>query len=186
MDDKVCEQVDLALVEQVDPKEVIERCVEQSQPWAKKKRRVRQTSKLSLVWLLIGMGLWSRLNQGLVWQQLVGKLSDLHPGEGQGKLSEAGISGGRKELGSEALQTLMRERCLLIAEQATMPGAFFGRYRLMAIDGTLFNTPDTQANEQADASREQSLWQGSLSAGALCAAGGVWDPCRAGAGNESL
>ncbi len=93
--------------------------------------------------------MWSRLNQGLVWQKLVGKLSDLHPGEGQGKLSDAGISGRRKELGSEALQALMRERCLLIAEQATMPTAFFGRYRLMAIDGTLFNTPDTQANEQA-------------------------------------
>jgi hypothetical protein len=30
-----------------------------------------------------------------------------------------------------------------------MPGAFFGRYRLLAIDGTLFNTPDTQANAHA-------------------------------------
>jgi hypothetical protein len=30
-----------------------------------------------------------------------------------------------------------------------MPGAFFGRYRLLAIDGTLFNTPDTRANAQA-------------------------------------
>src|SRR5207245_4800955 len=30
-----------------------------------------------------------------------------------------------------------------------MPSAFFGRYRLMAIDGTLFNTPDTAANAAA-------------------------------------
>ena len=30
-----------------------------------------------------------------------------------------------------------------------MPNAFFGRYRLMAIDGTLFNTPDTAANAAA-------------------------------------
>src|SRR5260221_10775251 len=30
-----------------------------------------------------------------------------------------------------------------------MPSAFFGRYRLMAIDGTVFNTADTQANEAA-------------------------------------
>jgi len=30
-----------------------------------------------------------------------------------------------------------------------MPGAFFGRYRLMAIDGTVFNTPETDANTQA-------------------------------------
>jgi hypothetical protein len=30
-----------------------------------------------------------------------------------------------------------------------MPGAFFGRYRLIAIDGTLFHTPDTKANAAA-------------------------------------
>jgi hypothetical protein len=30
-----------------------------------------------------------------------------------------------------------------------MPGAFFGRSRLLAVDGSVFNTADTQANEQA-------------------------------------
>ena len=30
-----------------------------------------------------------------------------------------------------------------------MPSAFFGRYRLMAIDGTVFNLADTPANEAA-------------------------------------
>jgi hypothetical protein len=35
-----------------------------------------------------------------------------------------------------------------------MPGAFFGRYRLMAVDGSVFNTADTQANEQADAAQQ--------------------------------
>ena len=149
VDDKVCEQVDLTLVEQVYPKEVITRCVEQSPSWTKKNRRIRQTTALSLVWLLIGMGLWSRLNQALVWQKLVNKLSALHPGARQGNLSDSGISGRRKELGSEGVQALMAERCVVIAHPATMPSAFFGRYRLTAIDGTVFNTPDTQANEQA-------------------------------------
>jgi hypothetical protein len=95
------------------------------------------------------MGLWSRLNQCQVWQKLVGKLSTLHPGERQGQLSDSGISGRRKELGSACLQALMAQRCVLLAEPATMPEAFFGRYRLLAIDGTLFNTPDTAANWQA-------------------------------------
>jgi Transposase DDE domain len=36
-----------------------------------------------------------------------------------------------------------------MASKQQMPGAFFGRYRLMAIDGTVFNTADTPANEQA-------------------------------------
>src|SRR3989475_3575265 len=43
----------------------------------------------------------------------------------------------------------MRERCQLIAQPESMPSAFFGRYRLMAIDGTVFNTPDTPANAAA-------------------------------------
>lgn len=81
VDDKVCEQVDLSLVEEIYPKEAILRCVEQNGSWSKKNRRIRQTTVLSLVFLLLWMGLWSRLNQPLVWQKLVGKLSDLHPGE---------------------------------------------------------------------------------------------------------
>jgi len=43
----------------------------------------------------------------------------------------------------------MQARCQLLATPASMPNAFFGRYRLMAIDGTLFHTPDTAANAAA-------------------------------------
>src|SRR5260370_33178436 len=43
VDDKVCEQVDLALLAHVYPKEAIERCVGQSQPWVSKARRGAQT-----------------------------------------------------------------------------------------------------------------------------------------------
>src|SRR5437588_7142672 len=64
-------------------------------------------------------------------------------------MSDAGISGGRQRLGSHCLHVLLRERCQLIAQPQSMPSAFFGRYRLMAIDGTLFNTADTSANEAA-------------------------------------
>src|SRR5438874_1053815 len=95
------------------------------------------------------MALWSRRTQCQVWQSLVGKLSDLHPAEPKSTISASGLSGRRKELGSQCLQTLMRERCQVIATPASMPGAFFGRYRLMAIDGTLFNTADTTANAAA-------------------------------------
>ena len=149
VDDKVCEHVDLALLGQVYPKEEIERCVRQSQPWASKARRVRQSTMLALVWFVIGMALWSRLSQSLVWQKLVGKRSSLHPGEPEGNLSDSGLSGRRKALGSACLQALMQARCRLIAQPQQMPSAFFGRYRLMAIDGTLFNTADTCANVAA-------------------------------------
>jgi hypothetical protein len=149
IDDKVCEQVSMTMLNEVYPKEVIEKCLHQSQPWSSKQRRVRASTGLALVLFVIGMALWSRLNQRQVWQKLVGKLSDLHPAEPESQLSASGLSGRRKELGSECLQALMRERCQLIAQPQQMPSAFFGRYRLMAVDGSVFNTADTDANEQA-------------------------------------
>src|SRR2546421_11424873 len=149
LDDKVCEQVSMTMLSEVYPKEVIERCVQQSEPWSSKARRVRLSTALALVLFVIAMALWSRLNQCQVWQKLVGKLSTLHPRQPKSTMSDSGVSGGRQRLGSHCLQALLRERCQLIAQKADMPSAFFGRYRLMAIDGTLFNTPDTKANAAA-------------------------------------
>jgi len=149
VDDKVCEHVEMALLARVYPIEAIERCVGQSQPWATKARRVRQSTMLTLVWWVIGLALWSRLNQELVWQKLVGKLSVLHPGEPTSQMSASALSGRRQALGSQGLQALMQKCCQVIAQPDTMPGAFFGRYRLMAIDGTVFTTADTEANEAA-------------------------------------
>src|SRR6266446_7607703 len=149
LDDKVCDQVDMTLLAQVYPPEAIQRCVGQSEIWASKVRRVRQSTLLALVLFVIGMALWSRLNQRLVWDKLVGKLSTLHPAEPQSQLSASAVSGRRKALGSQGLQGLLHECCQVLAQPQTMPSAFYGRYRLMAIDGTLFNTADTVANEAA-------------------------------------
>ena len=64
-------------------------------------------------------------------------------------MSDLGLSGRRKALGSQCMQVLLQKRCQVIATPERMPDAFFGRYRLMAIDGTLFHTPDTKANAAA-------------------------------------
>src|SRR5947209_9319195 len=125
VDDKVCEQVSMTMLEGVYPKAVIKHCVQQSEPWSSKARRVRLSTALALVLFVIGMALWSRLNQCQVWHKLVGKLSDLHPREPKSTMSDSGISGRRQALGSQCLQALMGERCQLLAQPASMPGAFF-------------------------------------------------------------
>ena len=112
-------------------------------------RRVRLSTVLSLVLFVIAMALWSRRNQCQVWNSLVGKLSDLHPAQPDSAISDSGLSGRRQALGSQGLQALLQERCQLLATPASMSNAFFGRYRLMAIDGTLFHIPDTKANAAA-------------------------------------
>src|SRR5258708_2572174 len=108
VNDKVCEQVSMTMLSKVYPKDVIERCVHQSEPWSTKARRVRLSTALALVMFVIAMALWSRLNQCQVWQKLVGKLSDLHPGEPERRLVASGLSGRRQALGRQGLQTLMR------------------------------------------------------------------------------
>ena len=82
VDDKVCEQVELTMLSQVYPKEVIhEAACSRVGHGSEKKRRVRQSTVVDPGAVCAGMALWSRLNQGQVWQKLVGKLSDLHPAE---------------------------------------------------------------------------------------------------------
>jgi hypothetical protein len=149
VDDKVCEQVSPGIVERIYPKAVIERCVQESQQWAETQRRVRQSTGLSLVLFVMMLALWSRLNQRQVWQKLVGGLSDLHPEEPLCQMSSSALTARRGELGSEVMQALMQACCKPMARREQTPEAFFRRYRLMAIDGTLFRTPDTEDNEQA-------------------------------------
>ena len=145
IDDQVCEQVDITILNQVYPKEEIENCVEESDSWKGKKRRVRGCTPLSLVWFVMAMALWSKLGQGLVWEKLVTKLTDIHPGEPDAQLSDSALSSRRIALGYTGLQTLMQRRCVVMATPEKIPSAFFGRYRLMAIDGTVFRVPDTAA-----------------------------------------
>jgi hypothetical protein len=59
-----------------------------------------------------------------------------------------------------------------------MPGAFFGRYRLMAIDGTVFNTPETDANTQAGCRAVAiNIGQGLIGPRALYVVSRVREPC---------
>src|SRR6266571_2743354 len=53
VEDKVCEQVSMAMLSEMYPQEVIERCVQQSEPWSSKVRRVRLTRAFSVVLCLI-------------------------------------------------------------------------------------------------------------------------------------
>jgi Transposase DDE domain/Insertion element 4 transposase N-terminal len=148
VDDKVCEQINPGILETIYPKEVIEQCLQESEQWTGTGRRVRESTGLSLVLFVMMLGLWSRLNQQQVWQKLVGGLGNLHPEEPLWQMSSSALTGRREELGSEVMEALMGACCQPIARREQTPEAFFGRYRLMAIDGTLFNTPDTESNEK--------------------------------------
>lgn len=149
VDDKVCEQISPGVLEKIYSTEVIEQCVQGSDQWTGTRRRVRQSTALALVLFVMMLALWSRLNQRQVWQKLVGGLSKLHPENLLCEMSSSALTARREELGSQVMETLMKSCCHPIARREQTPEAFFGRYRLMAIDGTLFNVADVQINEEA-------------------------------------
>ena len=73
VDDKVCEQVSMTMLSEVYPKEGIEKCVRESEPWSTKVRRVRLSTALTVVFFVMAMARFRRRNQCQVWQSLVGK-----------------------------------------------------------------------------------------------------------------
>jgi hypothetical protein len=54
LDDKVCEQVSMTVLNEVSPKAVLQRCLEQSQSWSRKERRVRGRTGWALVLFVSG------------------------------------------------------------------------------------------------------------------------------------
>jgi hypothetical protein len=60
--------------------------------------------------------------------------------------TSGGITQARQRLGWEPLAELFGRVAVPAAEELT-PGAFLGRWRLMAVDGTEWDVPDTEANE---------------------------------------
>ena len=59
----------------------------------------------------------------------------------------AAIWKARNRVGVEPMRELFARVCRPVVEADT-PGAFFGRWRVVAMDATTFHVPDTAANEE--------------------------------------
>jgi hypothetical protein len=146
--DKMSEQVHLRMLEEVYPPELLQACLQQSAKRQQKRRRLRHFTALSVLWLLLAMVLWSRLSQGRVWDKLTHWLQDRFAEAPQEPAGASAISYQRALLGVEPLQWLFEQGVHLLCQPETQ-GAWYRGYRLMALDGSLFNVPDTPANAAA-------------------------------------
>jgi hypothetical protein len=145
--DKISEQVSIGVFSQIYPTNVIHTLVEQSPDVQKKQRRVRHFVPESVIWFVLMMALWTRLSQARVWDKLTHKLVELHPNEDIVRAKASALSYQRELIGEEIVRRLMETCCHPICSPET-PGAFYKGMRLMAIDGTLFNTQDTARNDR--------------------------------------
>ena len=146
--DKMSQQVHLSMFEQVYPRELLRACAQQSVMASPKARRVRHFTALSVLWFVLAMVLWSRTAQGRVWDKLTHWLQDRDPQRPQEPAGASALSYQRERLGVEPVKQIFEQGTHVLCEPET-PGAWYRGYRLMALDGSLFNLPDTEANEQA-------------------------------------
>ena len=146
--DKMSERVRLRMLEEVYCRELLLACVQHSPKRQQKQRRLQHFTALSVVWFLLAMVLWSRLSQGRVWDKLTHWLQDQFPQDPQEPAGPSALSYQRAILGVEPLQWLFEHGAHVLCRPET-EGAWYRGYRLMALDGSLFNVADTTANAQA-------------------------------------
>src|SRR5437660_8581469 len=104
-------------------------------------RRCRLTREV-IFWVVLAMGLLT----DLPIRQVFKYARRLRPGEATPHRSSLCIA--RQRLGLAPLRRLFDQVVRLLATPGT-PGAFYKGWRLMALDGTVYNVPDSDANAAA-------------------------------------
>jgi hypothetical protein len=107
------------------------------------RRQHRQCRLLAhhVVWLVIAMALFARDSIPLVWRRL-------HPMPHRPEPDESAFTKARQRLGVTPLRELFTATAAEPLAGPRTPGAFYRGWRLMGIDGTVFDMPDTPANER--------------------------------------
>lgn len=109
--------------------------------------RFRRLPSSLVVCLVIAMSLWSSDSMTSVLQNLVNGLSRQWTklGERWPVPSSSSISEARQRLGCRVMSRLFTRLARPQATGSTV-GAFFGGLRVMAVDGTVLDVPDSEAN----------------------------------------
>jgi Insertion element 4 transposase N-terminal/Transposase DDE domain len=143
-DSKLSHALRFEVLEQVCPRELVIDLLSRGHDWGKRERRLNQ---LLVVYYIIALSLFRRLNLAAVLAHLVSGLRWLWPNAGLRLPTAAALVYRRQQLGCPIMRHLFRRVCQPMATEQTK-GAFRFGLRLMAIDGTLDEVADTPANAQ--------------------------------------
>ena len=145
LDDKMCHQVSLDVLEHVYPRACIAEQLSLHQAWGERERILNM---VLVIHLLLAAALWTRLALPRVLERLARPLHLLGLPVLLMQVRGSAISYRRQQLGVAPLQGLFARCCQPLCTPET-PGAYrFGK-RLMALDGTMQDMPDTPANAAA-------------------------------------
>ncbi len=131
-------------IETAIPSEVIEQTISHT---AARQERKRKLPSSLVVCLVIAMSLWSGDSMGTVLKNLVNGLSRQWTKLGQyWKVpNSSSISAARERVGCRVMSQLFEQVVRPLATEETA-GAFLGGLRVMAVDGTVLDVPDSKAN----------------------------------------
>jgi hypothetical protein len=181
---KFSEAINLNALERVIPQAVVEAVVADL---GVEEQRTRKLPAVVTLLLCIGMGLFTNIGLEHVLFKMVKGLRYIWPDdEDYQTANKSAISQARYRLGVRPVVELFHRVCQPIATEDT-PGAFLFGLRLMAIDGTTEDVPDTPANvaffgrhhgERGDSAFPQmhAVYLGECGTHAICDAG-FW-PCH--------
>lgn len=129
----------LAGLEKVIPPQLLRQALDAS---GRFNGRTCRLSHEVMLWVVLAMGIYTDLPIRQVFKQ-ARRLRCHERTPARSSLCEA-----RQRLGVEPVAELFR-RVVRPLAQADTPGAFFGAWRLMGLDGTLLDAPDSPANAAA-------------------------------------
>ncbi len=108
-------------------------------------RRTRKLPSVVTLLFCIAMNLYASDGLAHVYRRLVLGLRWIWPSPAAIRVSAGALCQARYRLGARPLALLFRRVCHPLATPAT-PGAYLSGLRLMALDGTTLDVPDTPAN----------------------------------------
>ena len=142
---KFCRELTLNAIERVVPSATVEAVLAET---GKSEQRERKLTLLVTVFVTIAMNLYSRASIGEVLRKMAQGLRYIWPDHDYALPKDSAISQRRYQLGPRPLVALFRRVCHPLATAQT-PGAFLFGLRLMAIDGSTEDVPDTPENAAA-------------------------------------
>ena len=103
-------------------------------------QRQRRLPAHEVVWLVVAASLFRDRCLRMVWRHI-------HPSGDAASPVDSAFTQARQRLGAVPLKLLFHRTCRPLASP-TLVGAFHGPWRIVALDGSVFETPDTPANRQ--------------------------------------
>ncbi|MEU4235684.1 IS4 family transposase, partial [Nonomuraea sp. NPDC026600] len=140
---RLTDHISLGVLAAAFSRDLIEEVVDAT---GKREKRSRLLPAHVMVRYVIGLGLLFGQPYEEVMRQMTGTLQGLGSWERDWKVpSTSAITQARQRLGAEPLKELFHRAALPVAGRGTQ-GAWLRGRRLMAIDGTSFDVPDTDGN----------------------------------------